>query len=114
MGIDIERFLEITKGLEEGNNEKNEEFEKLRRLFERFHIINRNYLDKESFLKAKESISSIARTIADTINFIDSEITRLRIKRVKLPFENLALGEMQKIQRKNELLIKEYISNFQK
>lgn len=114
MSIEIEKFLDITKGLEKSNKGKTEEFEKLKRFFERFHIVNRNYLDKESFEKACESASSIAETVAGTINFINSEISRLRSKRARLPFENLALSEMQKLQRKNEMLIKEYISNFQK
>jgi|GEM_PF-385720 hypothetical protein len=112
MSIEINRFLEITKKLEDLANGKREEFERLKRFFERFHMINRNYLDRESFEKAQESISSIAETIAGTINFLSSEISRLKNKRMKLPFENVSLAEMQKIQRKNEMLIKDYISNF--
>lgn len=112
MGLDIEGFLEITKELEKKGD--TEAFEKIKRFFERFHIINRNYLDKETFEKACKSISLIGETIVGTINFIDSEIARLRNKRTRLPFENLVLGEMQKIQRKNERLIKEYIADFQK
>jgi hypothetical protein len=29
---------------------------------------------------------------------------------MKMPFENVELGEMQKIQNKNEMLIKEYLA----
>ena len=31
---------------------------------------------------------------------------------MKLPFENVELGEMQKIQNKNEMLVKEYLAGF--
>jgi hypothetical protein len=52
--------------------------------------------------------------IASTVQFLDAEITRLRNKRMKLPLENVELGEMQKIQNKNELLIKEFLAEFPK
>ena len=77
-------------------------------------MINRTYLDKEVFEKAQESISSIAETITNTIQYLDDEIARLRSKRLKMPFENVELGEMQKVQNKNALLIKEYLAGFQK
>jgi hypothetical protein len=33
---------------------------------------------------------------------------------MKLPLENVELGEMQKVQNKNEMLMKEYLSGIQK
>jgi len=108
--MDIEKFLELTKKLDKKKKGKEEEFERLKRLFERFHLLNRNYLDKETFEKSHDSISSIAETIAGTIQYLDGEITRLRNKRMKLPFENVTLNEMQKVQKKNESLLGEYLA----
>lgn len=107
--MEIEKFLEWAKKLDSKKKGKEKELEKLQRFFERFHLLNRAYIDKESFEKAKESISSIAEAMANTVSYLDSEITRLRSKRMKRPFENVELGEMQKIQNKNEMLIKEYL-----
>lgn len=76
--------------------------------------MNRNYLDKETFEKAQDSISSIAETIAGTIRYLEGEITRLRNKRMKLPFENVTLNEMQKVQKKNESLLGEYLAEVPK
>ena len=112
--MDIDKFLEITGKLEPQKKGGKEELEKLQKFFERFHMVNRTYLDKEAFEKAQESISSIAETIANTIQYLDDEIARLRSKRLKMPFENVELGEMQKVQNKNALLIKEYLAGFQK
>jgi hypothetical protein len=108
MVMEIEKFLESTKKLDSKKKGKKEELEKFQKFFERFHLLNRAYLDKESFEKAQESISSMAEAIASTIQYLDAEITRLRNKRMKLPLENVELGEMQKIQNRNESLIKEY------
>ena len=108
--MEIEKFLEMTKSLEKKKKEKVEELEKLRGFFERFHNLNRAYLDKETFEKAQGTISTMEEAIANTIRFLDSEITRLRNKRMKLPFENVELGEMQKVQKKNELMIKEFMA----
>ncbi len=33
---------------------------------------------------------------------------------MKLPLENVELGEMQKVQNRNEMLMKEYLSGFGK
>lgn len=107
--MDIEKFLEAAKKLDSKKKTKKEELEKFKRLFERFHNLNRAYLDKETFEKAEESISSMADAIASTIQYLDAEITRLRNKRMKMPFENVELGELQKIQNKNEMLVKEYL-----
>jgi hypothetical protein len=112
--MDIEKFLELTRKLDKKKKGKQEELENLKRLFERFHLLNRAYLDKETFEKAQESISSIAEAIANTIQYLDAEIARLRSKRMKLPFENVILSEMQKVQNKNELLIKDYITESEK
>ncbi len=110
--MEIEKFLEMTKRLDKKKKGKAEDLEKLQRFFERFHNLNRAYLDKEAFEKAQESISSIAEAIANTMQFLGSEITRLRNKRMKLPFENVELGEMQKVRKKNELMIKELMAEF--
>jgi hypothetical protein len=56
----------------------------------------------------------MAEAIANTIQYLDAEMTRLRNKRMKLPLENVELGEMQKVQNKNEMLIKEYLAGFPK
>ena len=108
--MEIEKFLEITKSLEKKKKEKPEDLEKLQGFFERFHNLNRAYLNKETFDKAQESISAMAEAITNTIQFLDSEITRLRNKRMKLPFENVELAEMQKVQKKNEFMIKEFMA----
>ena len=112
--MEIEKFLEWTQGLEKKKKAKKEELERLKRFFERFHNLNRSYLDKETFEKAEESISSMSGAIASTIQYLDAEITRLGNKRMKLPLENVELGEMQKVQNKNEMLIKEYLAEFHK
>src|SRR4030043_605910 len=113
MVMKIEKFLELTKKLDSKKKGKKEELEKFQKLFERFHLLNRAYLDKESFEKAQESISPMAEEMASTIQYLDVEIARLRNKRMKLPLENVELGEMQKIQNKNELLIKDYLAGHQ-
>jgi hypothetical protein len=112
--MEIDKFLELAKKLDSKEKGKKEELEKFQKFFERFHNLNRAYLDKESFEKAEESISSMVEVIASTIQYLDAEITRLRNKRMKLPLENLELGEMQKVQNKNEFLIKEYLTVFEK
>ena len=111
--MEIEKFLELTKGLEK-KKAKKEDLEGFKKLFERFHNLNRSYLDKETFEKAEESISSMAEAIGSTIKYLDAEITRLRNKRMKLPLENVELGEMQKVQNRNEMLIKEYLAGLEK
>jgi len=112
--MDIDKFLELMKTLDKKKKGKEEELEKVKKLFERFHLLNRNYLDKETFEAGQDSILATAETIANTIQYLDSEIARLRNKRMKLPFENLALSEMQKVQKRNELLIKEFLAGFPK
>jgi hypothetical protein len=108
--MDVDKFLEIIKKLEKKKKGKKEEMDKFQKFFERFHLLNRAYLDKEAFGKAQDSISSMAEAIANTIQYLDSEIAHLRSKRMKLPFENVTLSEMQKVQNKNEMLIKEYLA----
>jgi hypothetical protein len=88
--------------------------ERVKRFFERFHLLNRAYLDKDTFEKAQDSISSMSEAVANTIQYLDAEIARLRSKRMKLPFENVTLAEMQKIQNKNEMLIKEFLGEYPK
>jgi multidrug resistance efflux pump len=112
--MEIEKFLELTQGLEKKKKVKKEELDRFKRLFERFHNLNRAYLDKEAFEKAEESISSMSGAIASTIQYLNAEINRLRNKRMKLPLENVELGEMQKVQNKNEMLIKEFLAELPK
>ncbi|MDO9125223.1 MAG: hypothetical protein Q7V12_12510, partial [Deltaproteobacteria bacterium] len=64
--MDADKFLEVVKKLDSEKKGKKEELEKLKKLFERFHLLNRAYLDKETFEKAQESITSIAEAIANT------------------------------------------------
>jgi len=107
--MEIEKFLDLAKGLDKKKKGKKEEHEKLKKFFERFHLLNRAYLNKETFEKSQESISSIAEAIANTIHYLDEEIVRLRSKGRKQPFENVELAEIQKVQKRNELLIKEFM-----
>ncbi len=108
--MEIEKFLEMTKNLEKKKG-KSENLKKIQRFFERFHNLNRAYLDKETFEKAQGSIAGMAEAIANTVRFLDAEITRLRNKRMKLPFENVGLSEMQKVQKRNELMIKAFMAD---
>ena len=108
--MDTEKILEVAKKLDSKKKGKREECEKLKKLFERFHLLNRAYLDKETFEKAQESISSIAEAMANTIRYLDEEIARLGNKGRKQPFENVALAEMQKTQKRNEMLVNEYLA----
>jgi len=110
--MDIHQLLEMAKKLESKKKGKKEEIERLQKLFERFHLLNRKFLDKETFEKAQGSVTSIAEAIATTLRFLDEEVARLRNKRMKLPFETLDLNEMQKVQARNELLLKEYLATF--
>ena len=112
--MEIDKFLELVKKLDSKKKGNKEELEKFKRFFERFHNLNRAYLDKETFDKAEESISSMSEAIANTLQYLEAEITRLRNKRMKMPFENVELGKMQKVQNKNEMLIKEYLAEFEK
>ena len=112
--MEIDKFLEWVKKLDSKKKGNKEELEKFKRFFERFHNLNRAYLDNVAFERAEESISSIAEAIAGTIQYLETEITRLRNKRMKMPVENVELGEMQKIQNRNEMLIKEYLAEFPK
>ena len=109
--MDLEKFLELAKKLDSKKKGKKEEVEKFQKFFERFHLLNRAYLDKEAFEKAQGAISSMAEAMANTVRYLDSEIARLRNKRMKLPLENVELGELQKIQAKNEMLLKDYLAD---
>jgi hypothetical protein len=112
--METDKFVEVTKKLEPKKKGEKEDLEKLQKLFERFHLNNRNYLDKETFEKAQASIPTIAETIVNTIQYLDSEIARLRSKRMKLPFENVELGEMQKVQKRNDMLLNDYLAESEK
>ncbi|MGA2516527.1 MAG: hypothetical protein ABSG44_08255 [Thermodesulfobacteriota bacterium] len=109
--MDLEKLLELAKKLDSKKKGKKEEVEKFQKFFERFHLLNRAYLDKETFERAQGSISSMAEAVANTIRYLDAEITRLRNKRMKLPLENVELGELQKIQTRNEMLLKDYLAD---
>jgi len=112
--MELEKFLEIAKGIDKKKKGKKEEIEKLQKFFERFHLLNRAYLDKETFERAQESVSSMAEAIANTIGYLNEEITRLRNKGRKQPFENVELAQMQKTQKRNEMLMGEFLSGDQK
>ena len=111
--MDIDQFVEAAKKLDSKKKEKKEELEKLTRLFEKFHLLNRKYLDKETFEKAQASAAAMGEAIANTVRFLDDEIARLRSKRMKLSLENLELSEMQKVHARNELLLKEYMASLE-
>jgi len=111
--MDIDKLTEAAKKLDSKKKGKKEALEKFQKLFERFHLLNRKYLDKETFEKSRESIPSMADAIANTVRFLDDEVTRLRDKRMKLPFDNLELNEMQKVQARNELLLKEHLTGLE-
>lgn len=106
--MEIDKFLKWAGQLNSKKGKK-EERERLKKYFERFYLLNRSYLDKETFEKAQNSLSSMAEAMANTLQYLSNEITRLRNKRMKLPFENVTLGEMQKVQKKNEMLVKEFL-----
>ena len=108
--MEIEKFLELISTLEKKKKGKKEELERLEKFFERFHLLNRKYLDKETYEKAQGSIPSMAEALANTIRYLEEEVTRLRNKRMKMPFENVELGEMQRIQTRNEMMMKEYLT----
>lgn len=108
--MDLDKFLELAKKLDSKKKGKKEELEKFQKFLERFHNLNRVFLDKETFEKAQGSVLSMAEAVANTIQYLDAEITRLRNKRMKLPLENVELGEMQKVQNKNEMLMKDYLA----
>jgi C-terminal processing protease CtpA/Prc len=110
--MDLDKFLKLAETLEKKKKGKKEELEKLQKLFERFHLLNRNYLEKDAYEKAQGSIPSISEAIAGTVRYLDAEVTHLRSKRMKLPFENVELAEMQKVQTRNEMLLKEFLSQF--
>jgi hypothetical protein len=107
--MEMEKFLEAVKSLDKKKEGKTEELEKMKKLFERFHVINRKYLDAGTYEESLKSIVSMAETIARTEEYLDQEVAHLRNKRLKLAFDNLALAEMQKAQARNSLLIKEYM-----
>ena len=108
--METEKFLVAAKKLDQKTKGKEEELEKLQKLFERFHLLNRKYLDKETYEKAQGSISTVADTMVNTIRYLDDEIARLRSKRMKLPFENVEFAEMQKVQARNAALLSEYLA----
>jgi len=109
--MDLEKFSELAKKLHSKKKGKKEEVEKFQKFFERFHLLNRAYLDKETFEKAQASISSMAEAMVNTVQYLDAEIARLRNKRMRLPLENVELGELQKIQTKNEMLLKDFLAD---
>ena len=110
--MDLDRFMELTKALDKKKKGKDEALEKLQKCYERFHLVNRKFLDKPSYESSLGTIASIAESIANTLRYLEDEVARLRSKRMKLPFENVELGDMQKVQKRNELLLKEFLSEF--
>jgi len=112
--MDTGKFLESAKRLESEKKGDHTAIDHFRKHFERFHILNRSYLDKETFEKNQETISQMAETMVETIRYIDGEIAHLRSRRMKLPVDNLTLNEMQKTQTKNEALLKEFVQELEK
>ena len=108
--MEIDNFLDWASKLRSRKGKKGE-LERLKKYFERFYLLNRSYLDKEAFEKAQGSLSSMAEAMANILQYLNEEIVRLRNKRMKLPFENVTLGEMQRLQKKNEMLIKEFLES---
>jgi hypothetical protein len=111
--MEVEKFLEVIKELDSKKKGKKEETEKFTKLFERFHLLNKKYLEKEAFEEAKSTISSMAETMANTMSYLDEEIAHLRSRRMKQPVDNVTLSEMQKVQNRNETLIREYLAEQQ-
>ena len=107
--MDVEKLLEIAKALEK-KRKTSEELDQFKKVFERFHLLNRSYLDKETYESAQGTIFSMAEAMANTLRYLDAEIARLRNKRMKLPVENVELAEMQKVQQRNEILVKEVLA----
>lgn len=112
--MELNKVLEGLRQIISREEVSREEIERFQKFFERFHLINRSYLDKETFKKAEGSISSMSETISDTLKYLEEEMTRLRNKRLKRPYENVELAEMQKVQNKNEILIKELLAEYLK
>ena len=110
--MDIAHWTEMAKKLDSEKEGKGETRERLEKLFERFHLVNRKYLDKETFEKARGSAATMVEAMASTVRFLDTEVARLRSKRTKLPGEDIDFHEMQKAQARNELLLKEYEASF--
>jgi len=111
--MDIDHLLELAGKLSVKKKEKKEEIQRLQKLFERFHLLNRKYLDKETFEKALESSATMVESISNTLRFLDGEIARLRSKRMKLPFDTIELNDMQKVQARNEMLLKEHLASLE-
>lgn len=107
--MDTDRLLELAKKEIPAEEEARTKLEHLRKIFERFHNVNRKYLDRDAYEKARESILSISEAMAGTIRFLETEIARLRSKRLKLPLDSRTLSEMQKAQARNEVFLKESI-----
>jgi hypothetical protein len=105
--MDTDKLLELAKKEIAEEKEAQVKLEHLRKIFERFHNVNRKYLDKDAYEKARESIVAISEAMVETVRFLEAEIARLRSKRMKLPLESRNLSEMQKAQARNEVLLKE-------
>ena len=109
--MDASKLLEIARGLDKKKKGKKEELETFQKAFERFHLLNRKYMDKETLEQTKDSVIAMAEAMANTLQYLDTEIARLRNKRMKLPFENVELAEMQKVQARNAMLLTEYLAS---
>ncbi len=112
--MDTKKFVELTKKLAAEKKDDQAELERFKKFFERFHKLNRGYLDNETFEKAQGSLPSIAEAVADTVHYLDDEIARTRSKRLKLPVDNLTLNEMQKLQSRNEVFLREFLQELEK
>ena len=51
--MEMEKFLEAAKSLDKKKKGKEEELEKMKKLFERFHVINHKYLDADTYEESR-------------------------------------------------------------
>jgi hypothetical protein len=97
---------------EVSDEHKSIRIDQLKRIAERLDVSVNALIPENEILseKAQASVSSMAEAIANTLRYLDSEIIRLKNKRMKLPVENVELGKMQKVQNQNEILRKECLA----
>ena len=88
---------------------KKEELERIRGIFDRFYLVNKGYVDKDAYDKARKSAKSMGELMVDTIEFLNGEIFRLEKKRRKLPVDNLQLKDAQKANDMNQRFIRDFL-----
>lgn len=88
---------------------KKGELERIRGIFDRFYLVNKGYVDKDAYDKARKSAKSMGELMVDTIEFLNGEIFRLEKKRRKLPVDNLQLKDAQKANDMNQRFIRDFL-----